>query len=134
MLVPLLVFIVISVLVYASFVKLAARVLRYEITWSSGFLFAAIVLSLVVISRFLASDVGQPLAMAVARAIVLFVGLLVFGGWFFSQRGKDRSSGLLGWRGGLCLTGLAFGMMLIVGFALVLPVQIFLSKHLPPPP
>ncbi len=58
MLVPLLVFIVIGVLVYASFVKLAAHVLRYRITWNSGFLFAAIVLSLVVISRFLASDIG----------------------------------------------------------------------------
>ncbi len=72
--------------------------------------------------------------MVVARAIVLLVGLLVFGGWFFSQRGKDRSGAFLGWRGGLCLTGLAFGMMLVVGFALVLPAQIFLSKHLPPPP
>jgi hypothetical protein len=29
---------------------------------------------------------------------------------------------------------LAFAMMIAVAFAIVLPAQVFLSKHLPPPP
>ena len=56
------------------------------------------------------------------------------GSWFFSERGMNRSGSILGWGGSVRLIALAFTMMVIVAFAIALPAQVFLSKHLAPPP
>ena len=42
----------------------------------------------------------------------------------------NRSGTLLGWGGGIRLIALAYAMMVVVAFAIVLPAQVFLSKHL----
>ena len=39
----------------------------------------------------------------------------------------------VGWGGGIRLIALAVGMMIVVAFAIVLPTQVLLSKHLSPP-
>ena len=46
MIVPWLSFIAVGLITYAGFVKLAARLLRYKVSWMSSFLFAVIVLVL----------------------------------------------------------------------------------------
>jgi hypothetical protein len=46
----------------------------------------------------------------------------------------NRSGTLLGWGGGIRLIALTFAMMVIVAFAIVLPAQVVLSKHLSPSP
>ena len=56
------------------------------------------------------------------------------GSWFFSERGVNRSGTVLGWHGGIRLIALAFAMMVIVAFMIVIPAQVFFSKHLSPPP
>jgi hypothetical protein len=132
MIVPWLIFIVVGLITYAGFVKLAARLLRYKVSWMSSFLFAVIVIVLVIFDHVLAFD--QPVAIRIVHAVVLLLVLVILGSWFFSARGMNRSGTLLGWGGGIRLIALTFAMMVIVAFAIVLPAQVFLSKHLSPSP
>jgi len=79
-------------------------------------------------------DVSQPVAIRIGHGVLLLLGFIILGGWFFSGRGTDRAGAVLRWGGGMRLIALAVGMMIVVAFAIVLPTQVFLSKHLPPPP
>jgi len=65
---------------------------------------------------------------------VLLLGLVILGGWFFSGRGTNRRGSLLGWSGGIRLMALTFAMMIMLAFAIVMPTQFFLDKHLSPSP
>jgi hypothetical protein len=132
MIVPWLSFIAAGLITYAGFVKLAARLLRYRVSWKCSFLFAVIVLVLVIFDHVLASD--QPVAIRIVHVVVLLLVLIILGSWFFSALGMNRSGTLLGWGGGIRLIALAFAMMVVVGFAIVLPAQVFLSKHVSPSP
>lgn len=60
MIVPWLTFIAVGLITFAGFVKLAAGLLRYKVSWKSSFLFAAVVLVLVIFDHVLAFD--QPVA------------------------------------------------------------------------
>ena len=121
MLLPWLTFIAVSLIIYAGFVKLAGRLLRDKVSWKSTFFFAVIMLIIVMVVHVL--DFRQPAAIRIGHAAVLLIGLIILGSWFFSKRGTDRSGALLGWRGGIRLTALAFAMMVVVAFAIVIPVQ-----------
>ena len=127
MIVPWLVFIAVGLITYAGFVKLAARLLRYKVSWMSSFLFAVVVIALVIFDHVLAFD--QPVAIRIVHVVVLLLVLVILGSWFFSARGMNRSGALLGWGGGVRLIALAFAMMFIVAFAIVLPAQVFLSTR-----
>jgi hypothetical protein len=129
---PLIIFIGVSLVAYAGFVKLAARLLRYRVSWKSSFLFGLIMFVLVNFARWL--DLGQPVAVAIGHGAVVLFGLVILGSWFFAQRGTDRGGTFLGWSGGIRLTALAFAMMLVVAFAIAIPAHAFLGKHLPAPP
>ena len=126
MIIPWLIFMAAGLITYAGFLKLAARLLRYSLSWQSSFLF------LVIFDHVLAFS--QPVAIRIVHGVVLLLGLIIFGGWFFSGRGTDRRGAVLGWSGGIRLMALAFAMMIVVTFAIVIPVQVFLSNHLSPPP
>jgi hypothetical protein len=121
MLLQWLTFIVVSLIVYAGFVKLAARLLRYKVSWKSTFFFAVIMLIIVMVVHLL--GFRQPAAIRIGHAALLLIGLVILGSWFLSKRGTDRSGAVLGWRGGIRLTALAFVMMVVVAFAIVIPVQ-----------
>jgi type II secretory pathway component PulL len=54
MIVPLLSFIALGFITYAGFLKLAARLLRYSVSWKASFLFAGIILVLVIFDHVLA--------------------------------------------------------------------------------
>ena len=128
MIVPWLSFITVSLITYAGFVKLAARLLRYKVSWRSSFLFAAFVLVLVILDHVLAFD--QPVAIRIVHGVVLLVVLVILGSSFFRARGTNRSGTILGWGGSTRLVALAFAMMITIAFAIALPAQVFLSKHL----
>jgi hypothetical protein len=129
MLVPLLTLTVVALLMYAGFVKLAARFLRYGITWTSSFLFALIVYAVVIVARILSPVVAQPLAIMVGQTVVLLFGLVILGGWFFSGRATDVGGQIVGWRGSIRLSALAFSLMFIIGIALLIILHAF---HLQP--
>jgi len=132
MIVPWLIFIAVGLITYAGFLKLAERLLRYSVSWKASFLFAAIMLVLVIFEHVLVFS--QPVAIRIGYGVVLLLGLVILGGWFFSGRGTNRRGTVLGWFGGIRLMALAFAMMIVAAFAIVIPVQAFLSNHLSTPP
>jgi hypothetical protein len=132
MIVSWLLFIAVGLIIYAGFLKLAARLLRYSVSWKSSFLFAGIMLVAVIVDHGLVFR--EPVATRIGHGVMLAVGLVILGSWFFSGRGTNRQGAVLGWSGGIRLMALAFAMMIAVAFAIVLPAQVFLSKHLPLPP
>jgi hypothetical protein len=121
-----LIFVAVGVITYAGFLKVAARLLRNKVSWKSSFLFAVIVLVLVIFDHVLAFH--QPVMIRIVHVVVLLVVLVILGSWFFSARGMNRSGTLLGWGGGIRLIALTFGMMFVVAFAIVGPAS-QLSGH-----
>jgi hypothetical protein len=89
MIVPWLSFIAVGLITYAGFLKLAARLLRYTVSWKSSFLFAAIMLVLVIFDHLLAFS--QPVAIRIGHGIALLLGLVIFGGWFFRGRAQTAA-------------------------------------------
>ena len=132
MIIPWLIFMAVGLITYAGFLKLAACLLRYSVSWKSSFLFAGIMLVLVIFEHLLVFS--EPVAIRIGHGVVLLLVLIILGGWFFSRRGTNRRGAVLGWSGGIRLMALAFAMMIVVAFAIVIPVQVFLSNHLSPPP
>ena len=132
MMIPWLIFMAVGLVTYTGFLMLAARLLRYSVSWKSSFLFAAIMLVAVILDHVLVFS--EPVAIRIGHGVVLLLGLIILGGWFFSGRGTNRRGAVLGWSGGIRLMALAFAMIIVVAFAIVIPVQIFLSNHLSTPP
>ena len=132
MIIPWLIFMAVGLITYAGFLKLAARLLRYSVSWKGSFLFAGIMLLLVIFDHVLAFS--QPVAIRIGYGVALLLVLIILGGWFFSRRGTNRYGAVLGWSGGMRLIALAFAMMIVLAFAIVMPVQVFLSNHLSTPP
>jgi hypothetical protein len=128
MIVPLLSLIAVGLISYAGFLKLAACLLRYSVSWKSSFLFAGIMLVAVIFHHVLVFS--EPVAIRLGLGVVLLLGLVILGGWFFSARGTNRHGSVLGWSRALRLTALPFGMMIVVAFAIVIPAQVFLSNQL----
>ena len=132
MIISWLAFIVVALITYAGFLKLAARVLHYNLSWKSSFLFAGIILIAIICEHVLV--VRESVAIRIVYGVVLVIGLAILGSWFFSGRGTNSTGTPLGWSGGLRLMALTFAMMIVVVFAIVAPAQIFLSKHVSPSP
>jgi hypothetical protein len=128
MIVSWLTFVAVGLITYAAFLKLAARLLRYNVSWKSVFHFAGIMLIIVIFGHLL--TFSEPLALRIGHNVVLLLALVVLGGWFFSERGTNRRCAILGWGGGMRLVALAFAIEVVAAFAIVVPVQIFLSNHL----
>src|SRR5215471_21287219 len=123
MIVPWLTFIAVGLITYAALLKLAARLLRYSVSWKSGFHFAGIMLIIVIFGHVV--TVSEPLALRIGHNLVLLLGLVVLGGWFFNERGTNRRGAILGWGGGMRLVAVAFAIGVVVAFAIAVPVQIF---------
>ena len=132
MIIPWLIFMAVGLITYAGFLKLAACLLRYSMSWKFSFLFAGIMLVAVIIDHVLVFS--QPVAMRIGHGVMLLLGLVILGGWFFSRRGTNRRGTVLGWSGGIRLMALAFAMMVVAALAIIFPAQVFLSNHLSPPP
>ena len=115
-----------------GFLKLAARLLSYSVSWKSSFLFAGIMLVLVIFDHVLVFS--EPVAIRIGHGVVLLLGLIILGGWFFRGRGTNHRGAVLGWSGGIRLMALAFAMMIVAALAIIFPAQVFLSNHLSPPP
>jgi hypothetical protein len=132
MIVPWLTFIAVGLITFAGFLKLAARILRYGVLWKSSFLFASIMLIAVIVNHVLVFS--QPIAIRIGNGVLLLLGLVILGSWFFSGRGTNRQGTILGWPGGLRLMALMFAIILVMAFAIAMPIQVFLTNHLSPAP
>jgi pimeloyl-ACP methyl ester carboxylesterase len=127
MIVAWLTFIAVGLITFTGFVKFAARLLRCKMSWRSSFIFAVVAIAIVIFDHVLVFR--QPAAIRIGHAIALLVALFIFGSWFFRERGLNRNGAVLGWGGGIRLIALAFAMMFVVVFAIVVPAQVFLGKN-----
>src|SRR6516225_12365833 len=75
MIVPWFTFIAVGLITYAGFLKLAARLLRYNVSWKSVFHFAGIMLIIVIFGHLL--TFSEPLALRIGHNVVLLLGLVV---------------------------------------------------------
>lgn len=127
MIVPWLIFIAVGLGIYTGFVKLAARLLRYRVSWRSSFLFAVIMLIVIILAHII--DVERATSTRVEHSLALLLASFIFGGWFFSRRGTDGDGAVLGWGGGVRLIGLAFAMIVIAAFTIAISTQAFVTNH-----
>ena len=110
--------ITVALCLYAAYVKLSARLLRYRVRWITSFAFALIIWFIAVFARIL--DLGQPLAIAVGHSVVVLLAVLFLGGWFFSTRSTDATGQPVGFSKAFGLSGLTFGLMFATGGVLFL--------------
>lgn len=104
---------------YASFLKLAARILRFRgVTWVRTFVFAALlfVLSMLVRGAIFYFEVQLPALIALSLGTGLH---LFFGAWFFRARALGQDGQVVGWSGGAKLTAIAMAFLFLVVISLM---------------
>jgi hypothetical protein len=119
--------IVIMTVLYASFIKLAGRILRFSgVTWLHAFLFAIliVVLSAAIRAGSMYGDVQLPAIPGLVLGVILHVAL---GAWFFRSRATNQDGTAAGWLGGAKLCALAVGFILMLGAGLL-----FIARSLAP--
>ncbi len=118
-------------ILYAAYIKLSARILRSTVvSWKHSFIFCLVIVLLTLAGRVGASVLGisLPLVFGIVYGLMLHLG---FGGWFFSTRSTSTQGLPLGWRGGMQLTAIAFGLL---GLTIVLLGSILHFVGLPRQP
>ena len=83
MIVPWLIFIAMGLITYAGLIKLAAGLLRYKVSWKSSFLFAVVMLVLVIFDHVLAFD--QPIAIRFLMMVVVALAIALRAQVFLSK-------------------------------------------------
>jgi hypothetical protein len=125
--------IVIFICLYAGIVKLAARLLRYTLSWKRSFVFALAMLIIAIASRSLQFAIGHslPLWLALVFLLVVYLALSV---WLFTEHATNASGQVLGWRGSLRLSACAFSVMAVFALLLLGVSLMFHSFHPMTPP
>jgi hypothetical protein len=122
-LIPLLLLTAIALGFYAAIVKLAARILRFSVTWKSSFLFALLIFILVVLTRGISPAAEQTFPVVICQMFVMAVLLAALGSWFFRRRVTGADGQILGWPGSLRLSALALSLIFTFGVAVLLAVH-----------
>ncbi len=122
-LIPLLLLTAIALCFYGGVVKLAARILHFGVTWRSSFLFAILMLILIVLTRGISPVAERTLPVVICEMFVMAMVFTALGGWFFSKRVTSQDGRLLGWPGSIRLSALALSLVFSVGVAVLLAVH-----------
>lgn len=116
--------------IYAASFKIAARIVRASrVGWAQTFQLAALVVVITMIGRGASAYLGElPVLLGAALGLTLHITL---GAWFFRERALTADGQPLGWAGGAKLSGLAVGMILIVGVVLAVgvPALVTMGAH-----
>lgn len=117
---------ILTVVLFASFVKLAAFVLRRTtVTWRHTFIFSLMIFFLAAAGYFSGLSLGRFFPPVMAFLIGLGVNLFV-GAWFFSGRATRADGNKVGWLGGVKLVGVSYALMLLVSVPVLLLVGVLL--------
>jgi hypothetical protein len=127
-LIPLLLLTVLALCFYGGAVKLAARILRFSITWKSSFLFALLMFIVVVLTRGIFPAAEQTLPVVICQMFVMAMLFTALGTWFFRRRVTGADGQILGWRGSIRLSALALSFIFTLGVVLLIAV-LALSLH-----
>ena len=94
MIIPWLIFMAVGLITYAGFLKLAARLLRYSVSWKASFLFAGIMLVLVIFEHVLVFS--QPVAIRIGIRRDAAARSHNFG-WLVFQRARHKPPRCSSW-------------------------------------
>jgi len=113
-----------SVLLMLLFVACSIRasaflLSRTVVSWKHAFLFPVILLVLTVAKFFTGFLIGSYLPLFFARLMGVAITLAI-GSWFFSSRASNPQGSAVGWLGGLKLTALGLGLLLLIAVPLML--------------
>lgn len=104
--------------VLAAMCKLAARMLRYGgISWPGGFLVAALIVSINMLSRGLFTVMGMTFPLYIVLTLGPVVPL-VAGAWYFHKRATRADGSPVDWMSAFKASGLALGLYLLFGLVL----------------
>src|SRR5712691_4750455 len=123
MLIPLLLLTAIALCFYGGVVKLAARILRFSVTWKSTFLFALLMLIVVVLTRGISPAENHTLPVVICQMFVMASVLTALGTWFFRKRVTGGDGRILGWPGSIRLSSLALSLIFSFGVAVLIAVR-----------
>jgi hypothetical protein len=121
-LIPLLLLTTIALCFYGGVVKLAARILRFSVTWKSSFLFALLMLILVVLTRGISPASDHTLPVVICQMFVMAIVFTALGSWFFRRRVTGADGQILGWPGSIRLSALALSLIFGLGVAVLIAV------------
>jgi hypothetical protein len=122
-LIPLLLLIAMAVCFYGGGVKLAARILRFSVTWKSSFLFALLMLILVLLTHGISPAADQTLLLVICQMLVMAIVFAALGSWFFRSRVTGADGQILGWSGSIRLSVLALSLIFSFGVAVLIGVH-----------
>ena len=96
---------------YAAYIKLVSRILRFRVSWKAALSFSCLLVLLFCVT-FLALGLlvllgFQPVLIGL---IAWFIVQTAFGSWFFSTRATDSAGQALGWKKSALLPSLAYLM------------------------
>jgi hypothetical protein len=117
---------VLAVLLFGLFAKLAARILRRtNLTWSHALLFGVFAFLLgaagTLLNKF--SGFTLPLPVAVLAALLLQLG---FGGWYFGPRATNQAGMPVMFRGGVVLALITYLLVIVLGIMVAVVLPFFL--------
>lgn len=107
---------IVVVVMYATFIKLAARVLRQrQVSWGASFACALLAAVLGVVARMLPLPVTLPWLGVIAGIVVQ----VLVGGWVLGKLAAGAHGGVLGVGTGTRIIAIASGMLLAVVLVLI---------------
>jgi hypothetical protein len=127
MLIPLLLLTAIALSFYAGLVKISAHILHFKVTWKSCFLFAFMMLVVILVSRRVSPPADHTLPVVIGQMLAMAIGFAGLGSWFFRKRITDADGRISGWPGSIRLSALALSFIFGFGLAVVIAVYAFSS-------
>jgi hypothetical protein len=119
--------VLLTVLLFGAFVKLAARMRRAQLAWTHAFVFALLIIVIGGAGAFVnrSGALTLPLAVAVIAGLLLQLGI---GGWYLGPRAKNAAGEAIRFRGGAMLSFIAYLLLFALGIvsAFVIPL---LARH-----
>ena len=121
---PLLLFALLSLAIYTVYFKFAAFLLgRTRLGWAKSFVFAVMLLFVVVGFRGVAVLAPQQIPGTVIAAAAPCASLLL-GAWYFGTHARTANGAPLGWGRGLALTLIGAALLVATGLLLVVAAQV----------
>jgi tellurite resistance protein TehA-like permease len=97
---------------YAGYLKVSARIRRFQVGWRPCLVFAYLVGAMAILGRFLTLRAPPPAPLAPVLAVV---SQLALGAWFFRSRARTAEGQAVGWRRASEVVAVAMLLMLGTG-------------------
>ena len=127
-LIPALVSLLLGTIVYAAFIKTAARIYRHTmLSWKSAFGFGALAMILGTVGTVANAFTVGKLPLLIVMSVGLGLQILV-GAWFLGTRATNAAGHSVGMKTGAAIVAIAVAMAFAIGFVLAIVVPMLVPK------